>query len=191
MAYGQDRTKTPRALGAVFALIGLVLLGVAAYFTQKQLEIIRTWPLAEAEVVSSEVTYHRSRDDGGTTYGVRIEFRYTVAGREYTAPATLGYTTSSFSSMQREADRHPAGSRHLIHHNPAAPQDIRFNAGYNWGFFLVPLIAGGLGVAFTGAGLSIVFKARKAGAERCASCGQFLMPGQRQCSACGTYLPSE
>jgi hypothetical protein len=43
----------------------------------------------------------------------------------------------------------------MIRYNPADPNDIRTNAGFNLGFFIVPIFLGGFGILLTGRGVVI------------------------------------
>ena len=63
--------------------------------------------------------------------------------------------------MKRKADAYPPGSRHIIKYDPHDPNDIRFTAGYTAGFFFLPLIFGGLGVVFAGAGVPLWLAGRR------------------------------
>ena len=182
-----QKQANPKLLGGIFALVGLGLLGGAGYAGQNRLKILNDWPTADAEVVRSEVT--RKSDSDSTTYGVEIQFRYTVNGKEYTSASTMGYTTSSYTQMRRAADEHPPGSHHQIRYDPQYPPDIYFNAGYNFGFFFVPLLLGGMGLIFTVVGLAVFSKARRTGEVRCPSCGQVALGGQKFCGSCAAPLP--
>lgn len=126
-----------RLVGGIFAIIGVVLLGIGAWIGNRQYTILQTWPIVQAEVSKSRVT--RGRDSEGTAmYGTEIEFRYTVEGKQYLTPSSSAYTTSSYRDMKRQADQYAPGTRHVIRYNPAEPDDIRFDAGFNFGFFLFP-----------------------------------------------------
>jgi len=83
-------------------------------------------------------------------YHAEIDFRYSFGGKEYVTPAASAYGSSSYSEMKRKADARLVGSRHKIWINPKDPNDIRYDAGWTFGFFLFPLLFGLMGVVFWG-----------------------------------------
>ena len=191
--YYAGKRGSPKWIGWFFALIGLVQVGVAARMAQDRVTILDKWPTAEAEVLRSEVTTSRSSNSNSTTYGVEVDFRYTVNGREYRSPSSLGYTTSSYKSMRATAESFAPGSHHTIRYNPTAPYDVRFNAAYTFEFFMFPVFLGGMGLVFSLVGFTV---ARKAGAsasgERlCPSCSQPVPEGQHFCGSCGAPMPGQ
>jgi hypothetical protein len=185
---------TGRLVGGLFALAGVVLLGAGAWSGHRQYTILEAWPKVEAEVVASRVTHSTSRDSkrasDTTFYRAEIDFRYVVAGREYVTPAATSYGSSSYPEMKRIVDAHPVGSRHTVWVNPRDANDIRYDAGWTFGFFLFPLIFGGMGIVFAALGLAFVFLARSAPAPLCPACGGETLPGQRFCPSCGARLAS-
>lgn len=204
MRVRKKATGSPRVIGAIFFFVGLGMLVGAFFFGRKQLTILNTWPVAQAEVLSSEVTTHESSDNGSNTYGVLVEFRFTVDGREHTASSTRGYTTSFRGSMQRTADRFARGTRHPIHYNPHEPTDIRFNAGYSLEFFGIPAFLGGMGLLFAGVGFAVMRKKTHAHAVAagalpgdtpsggaCPTCRTPAPAGEKFCPNCGTMLHDE
>jgi len=179
-----------RLVGLVFTPIGIIMLALAGWTGNRQYTILKTWPSVEAEVTRSEVT--RGRDSEGTTmYGTEIEFRYTVDGREFNTPSSSSYRSSSYREMKGKADRYAPGTRHSILYNPSDPADVHFDAGYNIGFFLLPVILGGMGLMFTGLGIGVLWASRSEKPLRCPSCGEPVTAGQNFCPACATALPPE
>jgi hypothetical protein len=147
-----------KLVGGILTVVGLALLGAAWWTGSRQYTILKSWPTLEAEVTNSRVTHYLShntrRHTDTTMYEAEIEFRYTIDGRQFTAPSTPGYSTPSYPEMERMADTYAPGTRHTIRYNPADPKDIRFNAGYSFAFFRLSVILGGVGVVFTGAGIA-------------------------------------
>ena len=137
-------------VGGVFFVIGLGLLTGAYFAGRRQYNILKHWPRVNATVTKSEVTTGRDRDI--TIYGTEFEFRYAVNDKEYKTPATSSYKTSSYTEMKRQADIFAPGTTHALLYDPADPNEIRYDAGYNFSFFLAPVILGGLGVVFAGVG---------------------------------------
>jgi hypothetical protein len=174
----------------IFCGVGVILLGVAGWSGNRQYTIMTRWPTVEAEVVKSEVTHHQSQSSNeartSDMYTTEVVFRYTLNGEEYVTPSTTGYSSSSYPEMKRKADAFPPGSHHVLRYNPSDPNDVRFNAGYNLGFFFLPLIMVTMGVVFTGIGVLFIYFSMKERPLRCPSCGQLVMKGQNYCPNCAT-----
>jgi len=178
-----------KIVGGVFFVIGLGLLTGAYYAGQRQYNILKHWPSVEATVTRSEVT--SSRDEDSTTYGTEMDFQYTVNGKEYQTPAKSSYRTSSYVEMKRKADAFAPGTRHAVLYDPADPNDIRYDAGYNFSFFLAPTILGGMGIVFTGVGALVWVLFRGSGVGlACPSCKRPVEIGQEYCPHCATPLIS-
>lgn len=191
--------QNAKLVGAILMWVGLPSLGVGLWMGNIQYTILKTWPTVDAEVIKSQVNYvGRSSSPrtglSSSRYEAEIEFRYTVGGKEYIARSTPGYRTSRYSLMKHIVDAYAPGTRHPIRYNPEYPRIIFFNAGYNFGFFFLPIMFGGMGLLFTGIGL-ITLNVAPAGCvglgRQCQPCGQALQPGQKFCSNCGRPVPAE
>jgi hypothetical protein len=180
-----------KLVGSIFSIIGVVMLLLAGWTGHRQYSILKTWPSVEAEVVNSQVI--RSHDaESGTTYRAAIDFRYVVEGKEYTAPASSSYSSSSYSQMKQKVDDYAIGTRHPIRYNPADPNDMRFDVGYNFNFFFLPGLLGLMGLVFGGLGVGILLASRTQQERRCPSwCGQIAGKGQNFCPNCAVPLPIE
>jgi hypothetical protein len=179
-----------RLVGGVFTPIGVIMLALAGWTGDRQYNILKTWPSVEAEVTRSEVT--RGRDSDGTTmFGTEIDFRYTVDGRQFDTPGSSSYRSSSYNEMKSKADRYAPGTRHPILYNPSDPVDIRFDAGYNFSFFFLPVILGAMGLVFTGLGVGVLWASRAEKPLQCPSCGKAVRAGQNFCPGCACALPPE
>ena len=173
-------------VGSVFSFVGLVMLTVGVLTARHQLSILRTWPEVDATVTRSEVGHYSGKN--GAMYQAHVEFRYRVEGRVYVAPADSDVSTSSYIEMARTVDRYGPGSQHRIRYNPAEPRDIRYTAGFNFGFFFLPLIFGFLGIIFSGIGLPMLIsmlRQRRRAPTTCSYCSTPLPPGAPLCPACG------
>lgn len=186
MATGGDNVF--KLVGAVFTLAGAIMLSVAGWTGNQQYTILKTWPTAEAEVTESRVTTGRD-SDGTTMYGAQMEFRYTVNGKEYVTPAASSCRTSSYTEMKRKANHYAPGTRHPIRCNPGNPDDIRFDVGYSFGFFFLPMLLGGMGVIFAGLGVTFLYVSRRQRGVECPTCGYRLEKGQDMCPQCHSALP--
>lgn len=188
--------QNSRLIGAIFTSVGLPSVVIGLVMGHVQSTVIRTWPTADAEVIKSQVIATRGTTRNGfpiTRYEAEIVFRYTVGGKEYTSRSTAGYMTARYSIMKRIVDTYAPGTHHPIRYHPEYPNIIFFNAGYNFGFFVLPLMFGGGGLLFTVIGV-ITLKgapAAYAGPGRpCQGCGQALQPGHKFCSNCGRPVPA-
>ncbi len=182
-----------RIVGGVFTVVGVSLLAGGVWSGNRQYTILKSWPTVDAEVTKSEVGHHVSHDSDTNRdtdmYQTRVEFRYTLNGKEYLTPSDAGYSTSSSPEMKRLADRFAPGTRHAIKYNPTDPNDIRFNAEYSFGFFLLPVIFGGLGLVFSLVGIVLLVVASRVNKPRqCPSCGAPVEAGQHFCPNCATAL---
>ncbi len=187
--------KILRIFGGFFALIGLIFLAVGIWTGDRQYTIVKSWPTVEAEVTKSEVRQHLDSGSGSSTssvmYQTFVEFHYTLNGKEYLTPSDAGYSTSSYAQMKRLADKFPPGTRHAIKYNPSDPNDIYFNAEYSFGFFLLPVVFGGVGVILCIVGIVLFVVAwRLRRIRQCPSCGGPVEAGQRFCPNCATSLPT-
>ena len=123
-------------------------------------------------------------------YQAKIDFRYTVGGKQYTTPSSSSLSTSNYAEMKQEVDTYAPGTRHPIRYNPANPNDISYEAGFTFGFFLGPLILGVVGLGFTATGAVLFFigwaivKAK----VPCPSCGAMVRRTEPSCPNCGTAL---
>ena len=107
--------------------MGLIL--AAAWLAYSTRAMLKTWPVANAQLMSSRTRsyVHRNekRQRDYTHFEVIVEFRYSAAGRSYLTPSAKDYTSS------KDADQalalYAPGSRHEIGYNPADPNEIRLN----------------------------------------------------------------
>jgi len=172
-----------RLIGGIFAPIGLALLGAGVYTGVQKHRVIRDWPLADATVVQSR-TVSYTDDEGTDMHRAVVDFRYTVDGRLFTTPAESDYSSSSHTEMQKLVNRFPPGSVRPIKYNPRAPDQVSFTYGYNFGFFFVAILLGGMGLVFTGIGALVVWIGARSRGLSCHQCGQPVETGQRFCPNC-------
>lgn len=183
-----------KLVGGIFFVVGLGLL-IPGWFTgNRQYTILKKWPSVDAEVTQSRVAHYQSTSSrsssSSTMYQAEIEFRYSVGGKPYVTPATTNYSTSSYTEMKHKVDAYAPGTHHLIRYNPVDPNDIRFDVGYTFGFFLLPVIFGGMGLIFGGLGAGLLYAGLRATQPKlqCPSCGQPVERGQHFCPNCSVPL---
>lgn len=132
----------------VLGVGGMVGAGVSALAKQRA---IQTWPVTDAEVVSSAVRAGSISSRGGgtlVTYFPWIQFAYAVNGHAYTAPAGTGWATASRRRIaQMVANEFAPGTHHRIHYRPDDPNIVRVDLGYTARFFATPLLWGALSLA--------------------------------------------
>jgi len=175
-----------RVVALVFASVGVVLLAIAGYTGNRQYTILKTWPTAQAEVIKSAVVQGHS-DRGTPMYGLDLEFSYTVNGKKFLSPTSTPYRTSSYGSMRKKAEAYAVGTRHPIRYDPNDPGEMRFDVGYNFGFFFVPVLLGGMGLVFAGIGFFLL-RSRAAMPLLCRSCGQPVVRHHNFCPNCAAPL---
>ncbi len=182
--------RTAGTVGGVFFVVGLGLLTGGVFSARSQYNILKNWPKVDATVAKSAVTSGRDNDNT-TMYGAEFEFRYTVDGKEYQTPASSSYKTSSYKEMKHNVDIFAPGTQHTLFYDPSDPSEIRWDAGYNFSFFLLPTILGGVGIVFAGVGAGVWFVFRSGGAGLlCPSCNMPVERGQSFCPHCAAPLAS-
>jgi len=152
--FGTSRDKSGSVVAVIFFLAGLGLLTGGFFSGRSQYNILKNWPKVDATVAKSEITTGHDNDNTAM-YGAEFEFRYTVRGKEYQTPASSGYKTSSYKEMKHTVDIFAPGTQHALLYDPADPSEIRWDAGYNFSFFLVPICLGGMGIIFAGVGVLV------------------------------------
>jgi len=150
-------------LGAICWLIAVVVLVVAPPAYRQQYRILKTWPAAQAEVLSSRVIQHSTKS--GPLYATELRFAFSVDGRPISGEYVFPHESTSRERKEKQAARYPVGSRHQIRYNPADVSDVRIRPGYNPEFFVVPVFLSGVALIFaaTGAifwGVAVLFRRR-------------------------------
>lgn len=128
----------------VFFLAGL-LFAVPPFL--QQLKVLRTWPVADAQVVHSQVVPLRT-DSGQMLYDTLLVLSYQVDGRPYVSSVGSLHQSTSYKRKKKQADRFPPGSRTEVRFNARDPRNIRIQAGYNVHFFAVPVFISGVAAIF-------------------------------------------
>jgi hypothetical protein len=186
-----------KLFGVLPLLLGLGLLTGAYFLGSHRYTIVKKWPTVDAEVTHSEVTHHQetigTHNRLTTVYQAQIDFRYTLGGKSYTSPTGSDYSTSNFAEMKLKVDTYAPGTHHPIRYNPENPNDISYDAGFTFGFFLAPLVLGIVGLGFTLVGAAVFYGGMALGRAkvRCPSCGEMFRYTEPVCPNCGAaYAPS-
>lgn len=137
----------------VLQLIGIATLVLCALFVLfgvpffwAQVRALRSWPIAQAQVLRSEVIAQPAPGHE-QLYAARVQVLYTVD----TKPIAVELTTiesKNYLEVETRAAQFPVGSRHAIRYDPHDPTQARIGAGWNRRFFAVPLVLFGMGGVF-------------------------------------------
>lgn len=143
---------TLKVVAAAFCVFAIALGALSVPLYWGQIKILRTWPVADAEVVRSEVITV-PLNSGGQLYDALYGFAFTADGKPQAALVTSNHQSTNYGAKRAQVVRFPVGSHHLIRYNPAHPSDIRMQPGYNPHFFAVPLFVSGFGLILAIVGL--------------------------------------
>ncbi|GAA1729081.1 DUF3592 domain-containing protein [Nonomuraea bangladeshensis] len=143
-------------IGAIFALVGLILLGVTLALAASTASFLASAQRTEGTVTGLTPRTTTSRDSDGytrrsTTWYPTVEF--TVDGRRYSFQSSTGNNPPAY----RQGEGVP------VAYDPDDPSDARISTF--WSAYLAPVITGGLGVVFASIG-TIVFVLGRRSAKR-------------------------
>lgn len=141
-----ERRSTLQVIGVACFIICVLFAILSIPFFWGQIRVLRSWPVRQAQVISSQVVTQPSGKHD-QVYTVQVNLVYVVNGHPITADLT-SYQSSNYEETVRRAGEFPAGSRHVIRYDPNNPSQARIGAGWNRRFFAVPLITLGCGLCF-------------------------------------------
>lgn len=127
-------------------------------FAQPMLQLwnARSWPEAEARVLTSEV--HVNHDSDGNTYRPEISYEYSVDGNRFRGDrySFFVWSTSSRGWVERAVAKYSAGSRHPCFYDPGEPDKSVLDRGFYWSYLLglLTLIFAAAGVLIAWLGVS-------------------------------------
>ncbi len=150
-----ERRGVLQFLGVACLIVGALFLIFSLPFFWGQIQVLRSWPVRQAQVLSSRVVVEpTSKHD--QLYSAKLEIVYAVDGRPVTADLT-SFQSGNYEETARRSAEFPVGSRHAIRYDPDNPTQARIGAGWNRRFFAVPLITAGVGMCFVvlGAGFFV------------------------------------
>ena len=150
MAY--ERRGGSRLAAFLLALGSSGLAVLAGYAFYREYSILKTWPVVQAEVVSSKLHDFRARR-GGVTYDVLVYFRFTVGAEPHMTYRRSNHFSSDPAKMQPLLAKYAKGTRHPIRYNPSNPRQIDFDTAYDFDTFVVTFIAGGFSLLFFAFGI--------------------------------------
>jgi len=131
----------------LFLAIGVAILGysVRSYHFGKQAE---HWPTVPGTITSSD--FQVNSDDDGTTYNVKVEYRYTPDNIERTGKTiAFGYSGSSGQNYHREIyDALTVGTQVAVRYDPSKPERAVLSHGVNRSIIFL-LLFGAVWTMFT------------------------------------------
>jgi hypothetical protein len=177
--------------GSVFLFIGLIFVAVGGWKGYREYCMLKYWPTVDATVTRCQVEHYREYSNKSWTWVNRLilEFRYSVAGREYiTVPPEKAYVTPNL--LQSKADEYAQGTHHALRYNPKNPEDIEYDVGLNFDFVATPIFLAATGIPFFLIAYGFLALIRWVRSLVCPTCGQNLVPGQASCPHCGALVPA-
>jgi hypothetical protein len=175
--------------GGFLTIFGVAFLVPGLWVARDYARIVRTWPEAEAEGAGGSVSSFRGRKNQ-IYYRVQYQLRYRAEGREYVLPFISNTSYGSRESAARRAAEYREGSRHRVRYDPQAPYDARDGAGWNLGFFALPLIFLTMGLVMLAIGAALwIWGWRRGPGPLCPACTTPVEKYFRCCPRCGTRRP--
>jgi hypothetical protein len=162
--------KSLQFFGALVLVLFALPLGlIAGFLAWRQYRILTTWSAVDATVVQSRLVESRSKSSAGrgASYGAEFQFHYSVAGREYQAAASPGYT-SSYDQVRRWLAELPVGSRRRIRYEPDDPQVISLANDYGTLSFAASRALGRWALILAAVGIAVVAGGRRLERKRVA-----------------------
>jgi len=158
--------RTWLVAGAFIGAVGIAFLLIGSWKAYTDYRVVKIWPAADAQVEGNRIRHYRtngSRNNNGVDhYGVIVEFRYVVEGRELVSPSAEDFTFPHEAEQERA--RFAPGSRHEIRYNPGDPNEIRFHVNPADFSMAEECIFPGIGLVFAAIGAAVVYRSR----ARCA-----------------------
>ena len=153
----EDSTRTLlSAFAAACLLFALAALVLAAPFAVRQYEVLKHWPEARAQILSSKVVQRT-----GNGYAVQLELLLQIGGQPQVVTTELPQPGSDSTEAQSVADRYHEGRWVPVRYNPLDITLIRLAPDHPLQFFRVSIVLGGMAVFF-GVAAGILFRfARK------------------------------
>jgi len=146
MSAMNQRSGTLQVIAVANLIICVLMLIFSAPFFIHQIEVLRTWPTAEAQILRSDVVVDRISEHE-QFYSARIGLLYTVNGKPVTTELT-SFQDHNYRKTRERADQFSVGSWRQIRYRPDDPSQARIGAGWNARFFALPLIVAGVGAGF-------------------------------------------
>jgi|GEM_PF-1903427 hypothetical protein len=119
----QERHRTTSRGGnftgfVVFTIFGFILYLISSGMIKQGQESLK-WPKAVGVVMESEISKYKDAE-GKEMYSPKIVVKYNVYGNEYQTTqidASGSYSTSDFSSVQKDISKYPKNKSVYVHYN--------------------------------------------------------------------------
>ncbi len=128
-----ERRGILQAIGVANLIIGVILVVFSLPFYLHQINVLRTWPTADAQILHSDVVVERISQHE-QFYSARLGLLYTIDGKPITTEVT-SFQDNNYKKTRARADEFPVGSHHEIRYDPQNPSLARIGAGWNLRFF--------------------------------------------------------
>lgn len=154
-----EKRGTLRLVAAAnFIFCGLFVVFSLPFFW-RQVQVLRNWPEADAQVLRSEVVTDPSQGHE-MVYRAKLQVLYTVAGSPVISDLT-SFESQNYEATLRRTKQFPVGSHHAVRYDPGNPVQARIGAGWNRTYFALPIIVLAMAAvfAFVGAVLLAIAKA--------------------------------
>jgi hypothetical protein len=161
MALSSERRGVLQFFGVACLVFGGLFVILSLPFFSQQIQVLRSWPVRQAQVISSKVVVQPAAKHD-QLYAATIQIVYVANGQPVTAELT-SFQSSNYEETVRRAAEFPVGSRQAIRYDPHNPTQARIGAGWNRRFFAVPLITLGCGLVFVVLAAGLFIAGRIAG----------------------------
>jgi hypothetical protein len=128
----------------IFAALFVVF---SAPFFWRQIQVLRHWPEADAQILRSEVVAGPS-EGHNNVYRAKLQVLYTVNSQPITADLT-SFESTNYEATLHRTEEFVVGSNYAVRYNPANPSQARLGAGWSRTFFALPLIVLAMAALFT------------------------------------------
>ena len=144
------RDKTTFIFGVIFSVVGLGVLTGGLLFIFQGLSSTK-WPSTGGIIVESRGLYENGNPEGKLT-GVRIEYSYSVEGREYSSSRISFHTEESGTVKRQYLNNYKEGQPVVIQYSPSNPSKAVILSGVSRSNVLLPVI----GLVFLSVGVGIM-----------------------------------
>ena len=133
----QQKRGTLQVIGVACLIFCVLMIAMGLPFFVRQLNVLRTWPATDAQVLRSDVVVERLSQHE-QWYSAKLGILYTVDGKPLITDLT-SFEDRNYAKTLAHAEEFPVGSHHEIRYDPHDPTLARVGAGWNTRFFALPL----------------------------------------------------
>jgi hypothetical protein len=157
-----EKHGTLRIIAAANFIFAALFVIFSLPFFWRQVQVLRTWPETDAQVLRSEVAAEPSGHEN--LYRAKLQVLYTVDGQPVTSDLT-SFESTNYEATLKITEQFAIGSHHDVRYDPANPAQARVGAGWNRTYFALPLIVLAMAAFFAcvGAVLLAIAKASSSG----------------------------